>query len=142
MNKHPETYTIGQIAQKTGLTPKMIRDYEHYGLLKTVARSENGYRIFTQQHLHTLYFISEARKLGFSLAQLKELLQLWSNKQRSSAEVKALAMQHIHALEKRAHTLLEMATTLRTLSEQCHGDDRPECPILQRLEKKTAASSH
>jgi len=141
MNHPKKTYTIGQIAKKTGLTAKMIRDYERHGLLEAVTRSESGYRLFNDNDLQTLHFISEARKLGFSLAQLQDLLQLWHNKSRSSAEVKALALQHIQALEERANTLLAMASTLRDLSDRCHGDDRPDCPILQGLENKKAASS-
>lgn len=134
MMKSKTTYTIGQTAQLTGLTAKMIRDYERHGLLGDVSRSDSGYRLFNRQDVQTLHFISHARKLGFSLAQLQDLLQLWHNKSRSSAEVKKLALRHIEQLEQRAETLLAMAATLRELSERCHGDDRPDCPILKGLE--------
>lgn len=139
MNHLKTTYTIGQIAKKTGLTAKMIRDYERHGLLGAVTRSESGYRLFNNNDLQTLHFIRQARKLGFSLAQLQELLQLWHNKSRSSSEVKSLALKHIQSLEERANTLLAMAATLKELSERCQGDDRPDCPILQGLENKNAA---
>ncbi len=142
MNHKNTTYTIGQIAKKTGLTAKMIRDYERHGLLGAVTRSESGYRLFNHNDLQTLYFIRQARKLGFSLAQLQELLQLWHNKARSSAEVKALALKHIESLEERASTLLAMAATLKELSERCQGDDRPDCPILQGLENTNAAGDN
>lgn len=134
MIKSDTTFTIGQTAQLTGLSAKMIRDYERHGLLGDVSRSESGYRLFNQQDLQTLHFISHARQLGFSLAQLQDLLQLWHNKSRSSAEVKKLALQHIQQLEQRANTLLAMAATLKDLSERCHGDERPDCPILKGLE--------
>lgn len=139
MTKVKTVYTIGQIAKLTGLSAKMIRDYEHHGLLTNVARSDSGYRLFNENNKQTLHFIAQARQLGFSLTQLHDLLQLWQNKSRSSAEVKKLALQHIEQLEKRANTLLAMANTLRELSERCHGDDRPDCPILKGLEQNEAS---
>lgn len=134
------TYTIGQAAEMTGLTAKMIRDYERHQLLGDVSRSGSGYRLFNKQDIQTLHFIAHARQLGFSLAQLQDLLQLWHNKSRSSAEVKKLALQHIEQLEQRANTLLAMAATLRDLSEHCQGDDRPDCPILKGLEGNSPSS--
>jgi|SRR5690625_888124 len=141
MSNNQTTHTIGEIAKMTGLSAKMIRDYERHGLLGAVSRSESGYRLFNDNDLQTLHFISQARRLGFSLAQLQDLLQLWHNKSRSSAEVKKLALQHIQALEERANTLLSMAATLKELSERCQGDDRPDCPILEGLEQTYTAPS-
>jgi|SRR5690625_194664 len=140
MSPTKPNYTIGQISKLTGLSAKMIRDYERHGLLGAVTRSPSGYRLFNDNDLQTLHFISQARKLGFSLTQLQDLLQLWYNKSRSSAEVKKLALQHIQSLEERANTLLAMAATLKELSERCHGDDRPECPILEGLESQPSAT--
>src|SRR5690625_5952507 len=112
MNHKNTTYTIGQIAKKTGLTAKMIRDYERHGLLGAVTRSESGYRLFNHNDLQTLYFIRQARKLGFSLVQLQEILQLLHNKASSSAEVKYMAFKHIESIMERASILLVMVDTL------------------------------
>lgn len=130
-----KTYTISQAASHSGLSAKMIRDYEKKGLLPEAIRNDSGYRLYQTRDLHTLLFIAHARELGFSLKQLQELLTLWQNKNRSSSQVKKLAENHIASLEDKAQKLNEMAGVLRTLSEQCHGDDRPDCPILRGLEK-------
>lgn len=128
------TYTISQAASHSGLSAKQIRDYESKGLLPMALRSDNGYRLYTDKDLHTLFFIAQARKLGFSLNQIDNLLLLWRNTKRSSAQVKKLADHHIAELEYKAQQLQQMANTLRRLSQQCHGDDRPNCPILKGLE--------
>src|SRR5690625_2622109 len=112
MNHKNTTYTIGQIAKKTGLTAKMIRDYERHGLLGAVTRSESGYRLFNHNDLQTLYFIRQARKLGFSLVQLQELLQLWHNKARSSAEIKDQALNKLESIEEIACNMLAHAALL------------------------------
>jgi len=130
-----KTYTISQAAAHSGLSPKMIRDYEAKGLLPAASRSEAGYRLYQDRDLHTLLFIAQARELGFSLKQLEALLALWQNKERSSAQVKKLAESHIAALEQKAQQLHDMADTLRTLAQQCQGDEQPDCPILRGLEK-------
>lgn len=127
-------YTISQAALHSGLSTKQIRDYESKGLLPIALRSENGYRLYTDKDLHALFFIAQARKLGFSLNQINNLLLLWQDTQRSSAQVKKLAEQHIAELEHKAQQLQHMANTLRQLSLQCHGDDKPNCPILKGLE--------
>ena len=128
------TYSISQAAAHSGLSNKQIRDYESKGLLHAAPRTDNGYRIYKEQDLHTLFFIAQARKLGFSLEQIRNLLALWQDHHRSSAHVKQLAEQHIHELESKALQLQQMAARLRELTQQCHGDDRPECPILKGLE--------
>ncbi|MGG4774692.1 Cu(I)-responsive transcriptional regulator [Alcaligenaceae bacterium 429] len=125
--------TIGVAAERSQLSSKMIRYYESEGLLQPSARSEGGYRLYTERDLHGLRFIQRARSLGFSLAQIKELLALWHNQDRSSAEVKQLAQQHIDELERKAAELQDMANTLKHLTQCCHGDERPECPILDNL---------
>ena len=127
-------YTISQAAAHSGLSAKMIRDYESKGLLPAAIRNAAGYRLYAEQDLHTLLFIAHARELGFSLRQLGTLLTLWQDKNRSSSEVKAIAEAHIDELEKKAQQLNDMADVLRTLALQCHGDTRPDCPILRGLE--------
>lgn len=128
-----QTVTIGVAAERSQLSSKMIRYYESEGLLQPTARSEAGYRLYTERDLHGLRFIQRARSLGFSLAQIKDLLTLWHNQDRSSAEVKLLAQQHIDELERKAAELQDMANTLKHLTQCCHGDERPECPILDNL---------
>lgn len=128
-------YTISQAAAHSGLSAKMIRDYESKGLLPPATRNEAGYRLYAERDLHTLLFIAHARELGFSLMQIKDLLALWQNKNRSSAEVKKMAEAHIAELEQKAQQLHDMAEMLRTLAQQCRGDARPDCPILRGLEK-------
>lgn len=129
------TFTISQAAAISGLSPKMIRDYEKKGLFAETKRNEAGYRIYADRELHTLTFIARARELGFSLKQIDELLLLWQDTSRSSSDVKAVAQSHITELEKKAQQLLAMAESLRELANQCHGDQRPDCPILRGLEK-------
>ncbi|WP_322994931.1 Cu(I)-responsive transcriptional regulator [Castellaniella sp.] len=127
-------HTIGDAARLTGLSPKMIRYYEAQGLFSPQGRSSAGYRLYNEADLHALRFIRSARELGFSLAQIGELTDLWHNHQRTSAEVKKLALAHIDTLEAKAALLQGMANTLRTLAQHCHGDQRPECPILEGIE--------
>lgn len=124
---------IGEAARATGVSAKMIRHYEDIGLLAPAQRSLSGYRQYTDTDLHTLRFVRQARQLGFGIAQIATLLDLWRNRQRPSAEVKALASAHLQALDTRIEELLQMRATLATLADACHGDDRPQCPILERL---------
>jgi len=112
----------------------MIRYYEQYGLFSPQGRSESGYRQYDLNDLHALKFIRSARELGFSLKQIGALTDLWHDQARASAEVKRLALAHIEALEQKAAMLQSMAASLRNLAQRCHGDDRPECPILEGLE--------
>jgi Cu(I)-responsive transcriptional regulator len=124
---------IGTASALSGVSAKMIRYYESAGLLKPTTRNVSGYRIFSESDLHALRFIRRARELGFSLKQIAELTALWRDDSRSSAEVKRLAVAHIAELEHKADMLTAMAKTLRNLADHCHGDDRPECPILEGL---------
>lgn len=124
---------IGQAAKASGLSAKMIRHYEELGLLAAPSRSDAGYRQYATADVHALRFIRQARDLGFSLHDIGELLSLWHDRQRPSRLVKALAEAHIHALEQKAQELMAMKNTLQHLVRGCHGDDRPECPILDTL---------
>ena len=124
---------IGQAAGETGVSAKMIRYYESIALLKPSARSDAGYRIYTPQDLHALHFIKRSRNLGFSLEQIRELLSLWQNDQRASADVKRIALAHVADLNQRIAELSDMRNTLNQLASSCHGDDKPDCPILQNL---------
>ncbi len=124
---------IGRAANMSGVSAKMIRHYESIGLIKPSARSDSGYRLYTQQNLHTLRFIKRARTLGFSLDDIAHLLSLWQDHHRASAEVKTLAMQHVRALNDKIAELTEMRDLLENLAQHCQGDERPECPILESL---------
>jgi len=111
----------------------MIRHYEEVGLMRAVARTEAGYRQYSARDVHTLRFIRRARDLGFSIAEIGQLVGLWQDRRRSSRSVKALAETHIRELEQKAAHLLAMKATLEHLVHCCHGDERPECPILETL---------
>lgn len=124
---------IGEAAQHTGLSAKMIRYYESIGLISPSGRSASGYRVFDQQDLHRLAFIRRSRDLGFSLEEIGKLLALWQDNQRASADVKALAGAHIEALNRKIEELVGLRDTLQELVRSCHGDDRPDCPILKDL---------
>ena len=124
---------IGQAARRSGLSSKMIRYYESIGLLKPALRSDSGYRLYQQDDLHRLAFIKRARDLGFSLEEVAKLLTLWQDRQRASADVKALASEHIEALNRRIEELVSLRDTLGELVAHCQGDDRPDCPILKDL---------
>jgi Cu(I)-responsive transcriptional regulator len=124
---------IGEAAEASGVSAKMIRHYEAVGLLPAAARRDSGYRAYEDGDVHRLRFIRRARDLGFSLAEIAGLLALWGDRGRASAEVKRLALAHVEALEAKARDLSAMAATLRHLAAHCHGDERPECPILEEL---------
>ncbi|WP_110971328.1 MULTISPECIES: Cu(I)-responsive transcriptional regulator [Pseudomonas] len=124
---------IGQAAKRTGLSAKMIRYYESIGLLKPASRSDSGYRLYQQDDLHSLTFIKRSRDLGFSLEEVAKLLTLWQDRQRASADVKALASEHIADLNRRIEELVSLRDTLSELVAHCQGDDRPDCPILKDL---------
>lgn len=124
---------IGQAAKKTGLSAKMIRYYESIGLISPTGRSANGYRHFGEEDLHRLAFIKRSRDLGFSLEEVGRLLTLWQDRQRASADVKALAGVHVDELNHKIAELVSLRDTLQQLIDHCHGDHRPDCPILQDL---------
>lgn len=124
---------IGQAAQKTGLSAKMIRYYESINLLPAADRTEGGYRQYNTQDLHRLAFIKRSRDLGFSLAEVSQLLALWQDRGRASADVKALAASHIDELERKINELSGLRDTLKELMDSCQGNDRPDCPILKDL---------
>ena len=125
---------IGQAARQSGLSAKMIRYYESIGLLKAAHRTDSGYRLYGDDDLHTLAFIKRSRDLGFSLEEVGKLLALWQDRQRASADVKALAAGHIAELNRKIGELTSLRDTLSELVTHCHGDQRPDCPILKELE--------
>ena len=131
---------IGQAANASGVSAKMIRYYESIGLIPKSARRDSGYRDYGAADLHRLGFIRRARDLGFSMDEIRQLLRLWSDQGRSSREVKDIALRHIADLDQRARQLTEMADALRHLADACEGDGRPDCPIIEGLE--TGAGCH
>ncbi len=129
-----ELVTIREASMATGVSAKMIRHYESIGLITAPARTENRYRHYGARDLHELGFIRRARDLGFPIEDIRHLLALWRDKSRSSAEVKAIAQKHVKVLEEKAAALQAMSRTLTHLARNCHGDDRPDCPILDALD--------
>jgi len=127
--------TIGEAAQASGVSAKMIRYYEQIGLIEPAARTDAGYRIYSDADVHTLRFIRRARDLGFLVEGIQELLALWRDRSRHSKDVKRVALEHVAALERKIRELEGMADTLRTLASCCAGDDRPDCPILHDFEE-------
>lgn len=127
--------TIGEAADTSGVTAKMIRHYETIGLLPRAQRTNSGYRLYEDADVHTLRFIHRARSMGFPLDSIRQLLALWRNRRRSSAQVKSLAMAQVETLERKIAEMQSMVRTLRHLAEHCHGDERPDCPILDDLAK-------
>lgn len=124
---------IGDAAKVSAVSAKMIRHYESLGLLPRVPRTDSGYRQYDEATVHTLRFIRRARDLGFSLTEIEQLLGLWRNRRRSSAEVKRVALEHAADLQRRITEMQAMQRTLHRLAECCHGDERPDCPILDDL---------
>lgn len=124
---------IGQAAQASGVSAKMIRHYESLGLIAAPARTDAGYRVYGDRDVHLLRFIRHARDLGFSLAQTAELLGLWQDRARPSRQVRALAQAHLAELDAKLAELQAMRATLAALVSCCHGDERPDCPILDTL---------
>lgn len=124
---------IGQAAQSSGISAKMIRHYESIGLLPEARRSASGYRVYDDSDLHTLRFIKRSRKLGFPLERIRELLSLWQDRGRASADVKSIALEHARELERQIAELGAMRDTLRRLAADCAGDSRPDCPIIHEL---------
>lgn len=124
---------IGEAADATGVSAKMIRYYEQTGLIRPVQRSGSGYRVYAANDIQTLRFVRRARDLGFTVRQIDDLLTLWRERSRASSDVKRIATDHIADLQKKMRELQEMVTTLEHLAHNCHGDGRPDCPILTSL---------
>jgi MerR family transcriptional regulator, copper efflux regulator len=133
---------IGQAARGSGVSAKMIRHYEAIGLLPAADRRDSGYRDYAHSDVHRLQFIRRARDLGFSIEHIRTLLRLWSDRDRSNAEVKTLALAHIAELESKIRSLRAMSATLSNLAQACDGDGRPDCPILHDLERGRTARQH
>lgn len=124
---------IGQAATASGVSAKMIRYYESIGLIGPAERNAAGYRRYGPGDLQTLRFLNRARSLGFSVAQMRELLALWRDEKRASSDVRRLAMAHVAALEAKAREIAEISSALRHLADRCEGDHRPDCPIIAEL---------
>jgi len=127
------TMNIGEAAQASGVSAKMIRHYEDIGLVPKVARSDAGYRLYGERDVHLLRFIRQSRVLGFSMKQIADLMGLWLDQSRPSRKVRQLASEHINELDEKIRELQRMKSTLEQLVQHCHGDARPDCPILDAL---------
>lgn len=137
-----EAVAIGEAARRSGVSAKMLRHYESLGLLRHVDRTESGYRQYTAADVHTLRFIKRCRELGFSMAEIAELLNLWQDRSRASSGVKRIAQQHLDELSARIASMQAMQRTLQDLLRHCHGDARPDCPILDDLAGAAGGSCH
>mgnify|MGYP000871533064 CR=1 FL=1 len=126
-------FNIGEAARQSDVSAKMVRHYESLGLLPSVDRTDSGYRQYTDKEVHTLRFIKRSRDLGFSMAEIAELLKLWQNRRRSSSDVRKIALKHVADLNERMSEMEAMKRALETLIHCCHGDNRPDCPILDQL---------
>ena len=127
------TFNIGEAARRSGVSAKMVRHYESLGLLPSVHRTDAGYRQYGDAEVHTLRFIRRARDLGFSMHEIEQLLHLWQDRRRSSAEVRRIASRHVEELSRKLAEMEAMRRTLQHLVHCCRGDDRPDCPILDEL---------
>jgi MerR family transcriptional regulator, copper efflux regulator len=124
---------IGEASKRSGVSQRMIRHYETIGLIPKAARRESGYRDYDERDVHMLQFIRRARDLGFPIEEIGRLLALWQDRSRASADVKALAIARAEELKRKEQELREMRRSLERLAEHCHGDNRPDCPILEDL---------
>lgn len=124
---------IGEAAKVSGVNAKLIRHYESIGIVPKPSRTESGYRVYTDNDVHTLTFVKRARRLGFSMKEIKKLVGLWRNRSRASADVKALAQAHVKEMEQKVEELQSMIKTLKHLGRNCKGDHRPDCPIIDGL---------
>lgn len=125
---------IGEASKRSGITERMIRHYEKIGLVAPAPRRDSGYRDYDERDVHTLRFIGRARDLGFGIEEIGQLLALWQDRSRSSADVKTLALSRAAELKQKAMELDAMRRTLERLAAECHGDERPDCPIIDDLE--------
>jgi Cu(I)-responsive transcriptional regulator len=134
---------IGEAARASGVSAKMIRHYESVGLFPEASRTDAGYRQYTDKEVSTLRFVRQSRDLGFSIDQIRQLLGLWQDRKRPSRQVRALAQAHIEELDEKLQELQAMKATLEHLVHCCHGDDRPDCPIIETLaDERTAMAGH
>lgn len=142
--KNATNLTIGQVAQRSGVSARMIRHYEQLGLLPQAMRNEAGYRLYTEADIHRVSFIKRARDLGFEMDEIAQLLSLWQDQNRSHAQVRKIAAQHMKELQMRIDQLQAMHQTLAYLVDCCAHQSRPECPILEDLSGKNSSkkSSH
>ena len=124
---------IGQVSKASGVSQRMIRHYEKIGLVPAPSRRDSGYRDYGERDLHRLRFIANARNIGFPIEDIRTLLGLWSDTGRSSAEVKRIALARAEELQRKAEALTALRRTLVDLAERCHGDERPDCPIIAEL---------
>lgn len=138
-NSSQSPVNIGEAAKASGVSAKMIRYYESIGLLPPSPRTEGNYRMYDARAVHVLRFIHRSRSLGFALEEIRTLLSLWNDRERASADVKAITMRHVADLDARIGELQSMRDTLMTLANACHGDDRPDCPILEGVAGETGA---
>ena len=128
-----QSLNIGDAADASGVSAKMIRHYEEIGLIPKARRTDAGYRTYSGNEVHELRFIRQARNLGFSTKQIAQLLKLWRDRRRPSGKVKQLTLEHIRELDEKIREMQAMKATLEHLARHCHGDDRPDCPILEEL---------
>ena len=124
---------IGVAARLSSVSARMVRHYESLGLLSSVTRTDGGYRQYSEADVRALQFIKRGREMGFSMAEIAELVSLWHNRRRASADVKRIAQKHVDELAQRIEAMQAMQRTLTNLLDHCHGDDRPDCPILDDL---------
>lgn len=124
---------IGEASKLSGINSKMIRRYEELGIIGKASRTSSGYRIYSSNDVHILNFVKKSRELGFSMKDIKQLVSLWRNKGRQSSKVKAIAKKHVDGLIIKLDETQNMLNTLNHLVKNCHGDNRPECPILDEL---------
>ena len=131
-------FNIGEAARRSEVSAKMVRHYESLGLLPRVGRTDSGYRQYSGKEVHTLRFIKRSRDLGFSMAEIADLLKLWQNRRRPSADVRRIAAKHVDDLNRRMQEMEAMKRTLDHLIKGCQGDHRPDCPILDALSDSNA----
>ena len=132
---------IGEASVASGISERMIRHYEKIGLMPAAARRDSGYRDYDPKDVHTLTFIGRARDLGFSMDEIRKLLELWQDRGRASHDVKTLALARAAELKRKERALHDMRRSLEHLAASCHGDERPDCPIIGELEGQPAAVS-
>lgn len=125
---------IGEVSKLADVNSKMVRRYESLGIIPKAGRTDAGYRQYSQNDVHILRFVKRARELGFSMKDIKQLVSLWRNKSRPSSQVKNIALKHQKELETKLREIQSMLSTLNNLVDHCHGDDRPDCPILDELD--------